>query len=197
MSRASVRLACIPALLCMSMAAWSAAPTAVDLAHCAAIAAPSARLACYDALAGRAPDRAAVADVAAPAAPAASPASAAPAAPAAPAANLATPAAAARSPTPPAAPANDTQNFGLSAAQLHPTPAGPPAITAHIEKLIGSVGTGRPTVVLEGGQTWVFTEMLDDPRLGPGDLVTIKRAALGSFMMTTPSKHQYHVRRTE
>jgi hypothetical protein len=52
-------------------------------------------------------------------------------------------------------------------------------------------------VVLEGGQTWVLTELLDDPRLGPGDLVTIKRGALGSFMMTTPSKHQYHVRRIE
>ena len=163
------------------MAARSAAPTAVDLAHCAAIAAPGARLACYDALAGRAPDRAAVADAAAPAAPAANPA---------------TPAAAPRTSAPLAAPANDTQNFGLSAAQLHPTPAGPPAIQAHIEKLIGGVGVGRPTVVLEGGQTWVFTEMLDDPRLGPGDLVTIKRGALGSFVMMTPSKRLYHVRRT-
>jgi hypothetical protein len=96
-----------------------------------------------------------------------------------------------------AAAANDKQNFGLSAYQLHPTPAGPPAIQARIDKLIGGVGVGRPTVVLEGGQTWVFTEMLDDPRLGPGDLVTIKRGALGSFVMMTPSKHLYHVRRTE
>jgi hypothetical protein len=185
MSRASLCLACIPALLGMSMAARSAAPAAVDLAHCAAIAAPGARLACYDALAGRAPDRTSTADAAAPAAPVAP--------------TAATSAATAR-PATPAAPApatNDTQNFGLSAYQLHPTPAGPPALQAHIEKLIGDVGSGRPTVVLEGGQTWVLTELLDDPRLGPGDLVTIKRGALGSYVMMTPSKHTYHVRRTQ
>jgi hypothetical protein len=117
-----------------------------------------------------------------------------------PGSNPTTPATAASTSAPLAAPGpatNDKQNFGLSAYQLHPTAAGPAAIQAHIEKLIGGVGSGRPTVVLEGGQTWVLTEMLDDPRLGPGDLVTIKRAALGSYMMTTPSKHQYHVRRIE
>jgi hypothetical protein len=175
-----VCLAFIVALLGMSTAARSAAPIAGDLAHCAAIAAPVARLACYDALAGRAPDRTTAADAAAPPASAAVPGS--------------SPATAAAAPAPAA---NDKQNFGLSAYQLHPTPAGPPAIQLHIEKLIGTVGSGRPTVVLEGGQTWILTEFLDDPWLGPGDLVTIKRAALGSFMMTTPSKHQYHVRRIE
>lgn len=183
MSRASACLAFTATLLGMSTAVQSAQPTAVDLAHCAAIAAPVARLACYDALAGRAPDGAAAAALAAPPASAATAAITAPAAGAPPAG------------APPAT--NDKQNFGLSAYQLHPTPAGPPAVQLHIEKLIGGIGTGRPTVVLEGGQTWVLTELLDDPRLGPGDLVTIKRGALGSFMMTTPSKHQYHVRRIE
>jgi hypothetical protein len=200
-SRAGVYVAAIAALLGMSTGAQSAQPTTVDLAHCAAISAPVARLACYDTLAGRAPDRTTAADaaLAAPPPSPAPPASPAPSASRAPAAG-APAAAGSGTSAPPAAPAtatNDKQNFGLSAYQLHPTPAGPAAIQARIEKLIGNVGTGRPTVVLEGGQTWVFTEMLDDPRLGPGDLVTIKRAALGSFMMTTPTKHQYHVRRID
>jgi hypothetical protein len=29
----------------------------------------------------------------------------------------------------------------------------------------------------------------------PGDTVTIKRAALGSFLMMTPSRHSYRVER--
>jgi hypothetical protein len=33
--------------------------------------------------------------------------------------------------------------------------------------------------------------------LGPGDLVTIKRAMLGAFLMTTPSKRSYHVQRVQ
>jgi hypothetical protein len=49
------------------------------------------------------------------------------------------------------------------------------------------------TVVLDNGQTWAFIE--PEPRLRPGDSVTIKRASLGSFLMLTPSRRSYRVER--
>jgi hypothetical protein len=52
-------------------------------------------------------------------------------------------------------------------------------------------------VVLDNGQTWAFAEAMDDPWLGPGAAVTIKRGALGSFLLTTASKHSYHVHRVQ
>ena len=51
------------------------------------------------------------------------------------------------------------------------------------------------TVVLENGQTWAFIE--PDPRLRPGDSVTIKHASLGSFLMLTPSRRSYRVERVK
>jgi hypothetical protein len=49
------------------------------------------------------------------------------------------------------------------------------------------------TVTLEGGQLWELDE--GDPLLTVGDTVDIRRAALGSFMMETPSKRTHRVRR--
>jgi hypothetical protein len=49
------------------------------------------------------------------------------------------------------------------------------------------------TVVLDNGQTWAFIE--PEPRLRPGDTVTIKRASFGSFLMLTPSRRSYRVER--
>jgi hypothetical protein len=51
------------------------------------------------------------------------------------------------------------------------------------------------TVGLENGQTWAFIE--PEPRLRPGDAVTIKRASLGSFLMLTPSRRSYRVERVK
>ncbi len=186
MSRAycAVCIAHIAALLAVSLPARSATtPTAGDLARCAGIAAPDARLACYDGLAGRAADRAAT--------PAETAAAAAPAIRAAPTTPAPAPA-----PTAPAS-AGEAQNFGLTPAQRHPAPEGPAAIQARIEKIIEDRRVGRTYVVLDNGQTWSFTDAEEDARLGPGDPVTIKHAALGSFLMTTASRHTYHVRRTQ
>lgn len=188
MSRA--RFVCVPALLGLSFSAQSAAPASGpgDLARCAAIDAPDQRLACYDTLAGRPPDRGAPALSAAPAA-TSSPGVAAVSAPAQLSVAAQTP----------ASTANDPRNFGLSAAQLHPTPpSAPSAVQAHVTQIIQSVtGFGRPILVLDNGQTWIFTEAPDDSRLASGDEVTIKRAALGSFLLTTPSHHSYHVHRLQ
>jgi hypothetical protein len=177
------------------MSALSATPpTAADLARCAGIAAAEARLACYDTLAGRA----APATAAAP-----TPTSTAPPSPAV--ATSATPTAPTSPPTP--APvstfASDPRNFGFSEAQQqaqaqpHAAPQAPAAIQARIIKIIGNRG-GRAYLILDNGQTWALVDgNADDARLSPGDPVTIKRASLGSFLMSTQSRQSYHVRRTQ
>ncbi len=148
----------------------ASAQTPGSAAACASIEDPTQRLSCYDRAAGR------------PAAPHAPPV---PAAPAASAAAVAAPAAAAPA-------AANPQSFGLYQAE-HPTP--PPAAST-ITGTVVSVSTspsGRATVTLEGGQLW---ELVDsDPLLAAGDVVTIRRAALGSFQMTTPSKRTHRVHR--
>jgi len=213
----AVRLAHIAILLLgVSLSARSATPpTASDLARCAAIPTPDARLACYDNLSApatpapaTAPSSGAAAKgtsatpvvptVAAPASSVPAPAStAAPSVPAPASTPLPAPKqASAPATTPPAAPAdlNDPRNFGLNAAQLHAPAPGPQSIQARVEK-ISRNRTGTAYVALDNGQTWTYTD--EDSRLGPGDLVTIKRAMLGAFLMTTPSKRSYHVQRVQ
>ena len=152
---------------------WLGAPLAsaasADLARCATIAAPDARLACYDQLAGRPADAAGTPT-----------AGRMPEKPAS--ANAATPTA----PT--------AQEFGLAQAQAHPAPRGPDAIEAQVEG-INTSANGHASVMLDNGQTWFVTDE-DSLVLTTGDRIKIRRAALGSFLMTTPSKRAYHVRRT-
>lgn len=186
--RCAVRIAPIAALIGLALLANSAmASTARDLARCAGIGAPDARLACYDALAGRSTDRGVATGAIAPTAPAA---------PASAAAATSTPSTAPTVPAAAPAPAGDPRNFGFTPAQLHTAaPVGPEAVQAHIAQIADRAG--RAYVVLDNGQTWTFTDPDEDTRLGPGDSVTIKRASLGSFLMLTPSKRSYHVRRTQ
>ena len=149
-------------------AAADVAPVpAAALRACAAISAPTKRLECYDQLAASL---------------ATSPALA--------------PAAAAPPPVPPAAPATPTvpakESFGLYAAEH---PAAPPA-TASLAAIVAGLGvsaTGYPTVTLEGGQVWELDSA--DPVLVSGDSVTIKRAAFGSFLMTTTKGRTHRVHR--
>ena len=172
--------------------------TSTGLTHCAAIASAEARLACYDALAGRT-TRGAATTSAVPVS--AVPAAAAAAIPAA-ASTVAAPApsnpaavAPARTLTPvaPPDPAEAARNFGLSTAQLHTAPQGPQSIEAHVSQVTVD-RSQRSFVVLDNGQTWASTE--GGLELDTGELVTIKHAALGSFMLvSTKSKHSYHVRR--
>jgi hypothetical protein len=77
-----------------------------------------------------------------------------------------------------------------------PAEAAPAALQAHIAKIIDN-RVGRGYAVLDNGQTWMFVDAADDAGLSPGDPITIKRGSLGSFVMLTPSKHSYHVRRTQ
>jgi len=184
------------AALILLAATAAAGPSSDEMARCAVIPAPDSRLACYDALAHRPADKipsAAAKSAPAPAAvaaPAAATASVPAAAPAA--ASAASAAAPAQPPMSPAAIAADPKNFGLTPAQQHTTELGPKSVTAHIS-IVSSDQLGRTLVVLDSGETW--TVMDNDGRLSSGDAVTIKRAALGSFLMMAPSNHSYRVRR--
>jgi hypothetical protein len=167
-------------------AASAAAPTAEQMAHCAAIPTRDARLSCYDALAHRAPDEVSAVAKTAPVPAAPAPGSAVPAAAATARASPA------QTPTTVAAVAADPKNFGLSAKQERIADIGPSSETAHIA-ILSSDQRGQTYIVLDSDQTWAVTS--PDGWLKSGDAVTIRRGQFGSFMMFVPSNHSYHVRR--
>jgi len=158
-------------MLAMGLALSTAAGARESkLARCAAIDDANARLACYDALAGRKSQDVAQTTVT----PSATASTAAPAPPAAP------------------DPAAAAQKFGLSNVQQHKADEGPNAIEAHVTKALVDRNR-RAYLLLDNGQTWLVTD--DEVQLDDGEAVTIRRAALGSFMLTSASHHSFHVRR--
>lgn len=161
------------ATLAVATAAATVPSPSEALARCAVIDAPDARLSCYDALAGRQAQRSAAVTA---------PSAAAPARPTA-----------AATPAPAAARSSDPRDFGLTALQRKIEPSGPAAIEVRIVGL-NADRLGNAVVTLDNGQVWSVHD--NDARLEVGEQVTIKRAALGSFLMTTPERHAYHVRRT-
>ncbi len=148
---------------------------------CAIIAADAERLACYDQLAGRAAQachrRGSLAGRCA----------------------AAEPPQHRRSAPLPAAPSQRAvppprETFGLYEAE-HPKPppaAVPPSLEARVVALGTSAG-GRMTVSLEGGAVWELDDA--DPLLAVGDMVTITRAAFGSYLMQTPTRRTHRARR--
>jgi hypothetical protein len=142
-----------------------------EFARCARIDAADERLACYDAL-GRP-----VKTLPLPAAPAS--------------------AAADKAPTPekssPQAAAGGVHAFGLTRHEA-PPPAPPDVVRAQVA-VVRTDRLGKVHVRLDNGQVWSFTAA--DALLRAGEAVTIRRASLGSFLMTTPSHHTYRVQRTE
>jgi hypothetical protein len=159
-------------------------PLSEELAHCAGIAAPHARLACYDGLARQF-----------------SPADAPQLADAPPPVATAPPIAAAPAPSVDAAPANppaaDTaRNFGLSPAQINPKPAGPTAIEAQLTGIAFNQGElGQTYLRLDNGEVWKTRD--DVARLAVGYQVKIKRAALGSYLLLDPANLSYRVYRVK
>jgi hypothetical protein len=172
-----------------------------DLSACGALTDPAERLACYDRLAGRpaapapiaptAPKPAAAAQPPAPVTPPSSASSPAPAAavPASPPARAAGQADAAAKP---AAPPADAASFGSYPAEHPAAPQVAKTLTTRVTAM-GKTIDGRPTVTLEGGALWLLDEV--DPLLAVGDTVTIRRGALGSFLLETHTRRLHHVRR--
>jgi hypothetical protein len=139
------------------------------LTHCAAIASDNDRLACYDALASGHP-RGGVQP----------PSTTPPAAPQA---------------AQPAAPPPAKEDFGLSTVQKEkkqPVQKQIESISASVTGL-GTSSIGRMLVYLDNGQSWELDSA--DSLLAAGDKVTIERGALGSFLLTTPSRRTHHARR--
>jgi hypothetical protein len=168
-------------LLACFAAAAGASPSDEDLARCAAVASREARLACYDALAHRLQDKAP--SVAAAAAPVVASAIAPEAS-----------SAALTAATPAAASAADPNNFGLTTKKQRSVDEGPKSISARISS-VSSDQSGGVFIVFDSGQIWTVLD--NDGRLAAGDAVTIKRAALSSFLMMTPSNHSYRVHRVK
>ncbi len=173
MSGAKVRMMLLVALAAIARTAAAIEIDAAELSRCAAITPADQRVTCYDKLATAALSHA-------------NATTAAPSGPAAPAV------AATQPPPPPVVNPNDPANFGLSQRQLKIDSQGPSTIKAVVSQMTED-RSNNVYLVLDNGQTWGFIE--PDPRLRPGDSVTIKRASLGSFLMVTPSRHSYRVQR--
>jgi len=187
-------LAALPwTLIPLAAIAAEPAPPAVSasaLQACAALTTEAARLACYDKLAGRAPTAAAPAAAATPAPKAAAAPTAGAAAPAA-----ASPSGAAGAAARPASPAPASpEAFGLYSAE-HPKALAPTKTeTLRILDMSHSP-KGFLVLQLEGGQLWELHD--GDPLLVSGDTVTVHRAALGSFLVTTPSGRSLRAKRLQ
>jgi hypothetical protein len=169
------------ALLGLTLTApGAAAPadSAAELARCAAITASEERLACYDARACAgivaADQRLACYDALAepkPSRPRTAPVDA----------------------TRPASSDSDAKSFGLSKSQLPATPEGPKLINARVTQVtVDRLGNVR--TLLDNGQSWTFND--PDALLKPGDSVTIRRAALGSFLLTA-GRRSYRAQRLQ
>jgi hypothetical protein len=184
------------AVLILMATAAAAGPSDDDMARCAAISATDARVACYDALAHRPADKPSAAARSTPApgpalaAPAPASAATGPAAAPVPAPAAAAPVA--QAPVSVAAIAADPKTFGLTPAQKHIADLGPKSMAAHISS-VRADQLGRTFVVLDEGGTWSVLD--NDGRLSSGDAVTIKRAAMSSFLMFTATNHSYSVHR--
>lgn len=145
------------------------------LATCAQIQADAQRLACYDGLAGYG-----ASGTAPPTAPfnATAPIAAAPDAAAA------------------VAVANPAADFGLlqPAIKQRDPENWVESITAEVKSVTRNA-EDRLVITLDNGQVWAQSETKPSAVLKPGDLVRIKRAALGSFMLVGPRSVSSRVRR--
>ena len=176
----------ICALAAGTAAAFAASPQTPGsvpisaLRACAAIDATGSRLDCYDRLAGRSPT-----PTPTPTPPPRTPARLAPRPAVAPTGAAASVVA----PTPASAP---NASFGLYALE-HPAPPKAAALVGIKVVAVADHDDGSQTVTLAGGQLWKLDSA--DPLLAAGDAVTIRRAALGSFLMSTPTGRTHRVRR--
>jgi hypothetical protein len=155
--------------------------------QCAGVSDDSARLACYDRI-FRKPDPPTGANSAAAPGPAA--------------ASARTGVAGTSSAATTAAVSTPQDDFGLSEAAKRardPETAKeqmPESLTGKVAS-VGRRPTGELVVTLENGQVWAQIQTDTKARVNAGDTVTIKKAALGSYLLVTPGKLATRVRRVK
>jgi hypothetical protein len=142
------------------------------MAHCATMVAADERLACYDSLAMPR---------------AATPAPAVPAAAGTTAAAPATPAATTQ------AASAESKSFGLTEHKVA-SPNAPDSVHAQVAQVIED-RLGNVSVRLDNGQAWSLNE--SGVTLKQGDAVTIRHAAMGSFLLVAPDRRSYRARRLQ
>jgi hypothetical protein len=100
-----------------------------------------------------------------------------------------------------AAPATAEANFGLTLEQIERrAPGGGAAKSDRIASAVVALKRdrdGRFTVTLENGQVWVQSEIQSGATLAIGDPVTIRSAAMGSYLLVTPRGVATRVRRLD
>jgi hypothetical protein len=189
-------LGCIaaPGLSLVGVPTSTLAQAAPALARCAGLADSGHRLDCYDQLA-REQGLTVATEPAGDMPPAASvPGAASPPAPTTPASPGSPSPGSVASPTAVMPAGRSASAFGLYNAE-HPRAPEPPQAKTLSAKVvaIGGSSNGHPTVTLEGNQLWELDGT--DPMLAIGQTVSISRAALRSFLLTTSSGRSYRARR--
>ena len=84
-------------------------------------------------------------------------------------------------------------DFGMS-THTQPTEQATQLISAHVVSATAD-RQGNVFAVLDNGQTWTYLDTTGAPP--PGGAVTIRRAALGSYLLTTPSHHTFRAQRSQ
>lgn len=93
-----------------------------------------------------------------------------------------------------------TEDFGLNQRQLFDRQPEelreiePDRIEGIVKRVVERA-TGERVVTLENGQAWLLTEGTSRGRLAAGDKVTIREAALGSYMLLTSNRIPLRARR--
>ncbi len=92
---------------------------------------------------------------------------------------------------------NDRRDFGLSEADKRRNvnlPTAPDSISVTIQS-VSRRPTGEQIFKTEDGQVWVEVEPSSQLRVQPGETVTIRKAALGSYVLVTSKRAGAKVRR--
>lgn len=85
------------------------------------------------------------------------------------------------------------EEFGFNKQQLldrapEPLRAINPDRIEGIVKAVTERENGERLVTLENGQAWLLTEGSSRGRLNPGDTIVVREAALGTYMLVTPTR---------
>lgn len=94
------------------------------------------------------------------------------------------------------------KEFGLSKEQMRQREPErmreitPERIEARVADVVYRPNRER-VITLDNGQVWLLTEATSKGHLSAGDAVVVRRAALGSFMLITPSRIPLRARRVE